>query len=285
MAAISVNGVTLNVEASGHGPALVLLHGFTGSTESWRPHLSSFSSRHSVIGLDALGHGSSDAPADPERYRMHHAARDIVGVLDRLRVARAAVLGYSMGARVALFLATVAPDRVAALVLESGSPGILRDADRLTRRAQDLALAAAIERDGVETFVDRWERLPLFATQQRLPAPVRADLRAQRLRNRAAGLANSLRGMGQGAQPPLVDRLPDLSMPVLVLTGALDAAYTALGRDMAAAMPDGGLVIVPDAGHTVHLEQPGAFQRAVLEFLAHVQDAGPSRNWSTSEVR
>jgi pimeloyl-ACP methyl ester carboxylesterase len=84
----------------------------------------------------------------------------------------------------------------------------------------------------------------------------------------AQGLANSLRGLGQGVQPPLVDRLPSVRMPALLLAGALDAKYAALSREMSRAMPDARRVIVPDAGHAVHLERPQAFQYAVLDFLA-----------------
>ena len=271
MARLAVNGAALNVETSGAGPALVLLHGFTGSAQSWAPHIPALSAGHTTIAVDMLGHGGSDAPADADRYRIEHAASDILVVLDRLGVGRAVVLGYSMGGRVALYLGTVAPDRAAALVVESGSPGIADPAARRARAAQDAALAEVIERDGVAAFVDRWERLPLFATQAGLPHEARTRLRAQRLRHPAHGLANSLRGLGQGSQPSLWERLPRLATPTLVVAGALDTTYAARAREMCRLIPDAQLVVVPDAGHTVHLERPDAFQRGVLEFLARVR--------------
>ncbi len=268
MPRIPVNGVTLNVEVAGDGTPLALLHGFTGRAESWGPHIPAFATRCRTVAIDLLGHGRSDAPADPDRYRIEHAAQDILAVLDALRIARAAILGYSMGGRLGLFLATVAPERITALIVESASAGIRDAALRGERMARDTALADEIERDGVAAFVDRWERLPLFATQRRLPPAARDALRAHRLAHSARGLANSLRGMGQGAQPSLWDRLPSLSVPTLLLVGALDAAYVAHGREMSRLIPAARLVAVPDAGHTVHLEQPEIFKRTVLEFLA-----------------
>ncbi len=268
MPRIPVNGVTINVEVAGNGAPLVLLHGFTGSAESWESLIPAFAARYRTVAIDFLGHGRSDAPADPDRYRVEHAAQDVLAVLEELKIARAGILGYSMGGRLGLFLATVAPEQITALIVESASAGIRDAALRGERMARDTALAGEIERDGVAAFVDRWERLPLFATQSRLPTATRDALRAHRLAHSARGLANSLRGMSQGAQPSLWDRLPSLSVPALLLVGALDAAYCTVGREMSRLIPAARLVIAPDAGHTVHLEQPEIFQRTVLEFLA-----------------
>jgi len=180
------------------------------------------------------------------------------------------VLGYSMGGRVALGTAIVAPERLAALILESASPGLLDHEARRERAAQDAALAAEIERDGIEAFVGRWEQHPLFASQAQLDDDVRAALRARRLRNNPMGLANSLRGLGQGVQPPMHDFLPGIRVPTLILAGRLDPQYCARGREMAARIPGARLEIVPNAGHAVHLEQPQTFRRLILEFLEKV---------------
>ncbi len=119
----------------------------------------------------------------------------------------------------------------------------------------------------MERFVDYWESIPLFATQRRLPSAVRVGQRRQRLRNRAIGLANSLRGMGTGAQESLWDRLDGVTAPTLLMAGALDEKFRAIGRAMVAALPDARLAIVPDAGHAVHLERPAEFDQLVIEFL------------------
>ncbi|MGZ3713863.1 MAG: alpha/beta fold hydrolase, partial [Ktedonobacterales bacterium] len=128
------------------------------------------------------------------------------------------------------------------------------------------ALAANIERDGIAAFVERWESLPLFASQRALAEAIRASLHEQRLHNRPDGLANSLRGVGAGAQPPLYERLSELAIPVLLIAGELDAKYWAIARDMAVSMSHAEVRIVAGAGHTVHLERPDQFDALVLEF-------------------
>ncbi|HEY5640239.1 MAG TPA: 2-succinyl-6-hydroxy-2,4-cyclohexadiene-1-carboxylate synthase [Dehalococcoidia bacterium] len=263
---IAVNGIDLNVAVSGEGPALLLLHGFTGSSATWEPFLTSWRG-FTAIAVDLPGHGASDSPADPARYSMEHCVKDIVALMDRLGVERAAALGYSMGGRVALHLALAAPERLRALVLESASPGIEDPAERAARRESDEALAADIDKDGVEAFVSHWEALSLFASQARLPAALRNDLRRQRLSSNPVGLANSLRGMGAGEQESLWRRLGEISVPALVVAGELDEKYSALTHRMAAAMPDARAEVVAQAGHAIHLEQPNAYATLVRRFL------------------
>lgn len=266
MTRMAVNGVQLNVETQGDGPSLLLLHGFTGSGATWSPHLGAWSDLR-TIAVDLLGHGASDAPAEPERYRMERCVEDLGALLDHLSVERTAVLGYSMGGRIALHLALRAPERLWALVLENASPGIEAASEREERVRADEALAERIEREGLEDFVDYWEAQPLFASQARLPAAVREELRRQRLQNNAIGLANSLRGLGAGRQEPVLGRLAPLRLPVLLVTGALDTSYCDVARRMAAGLPCAQTEIVPEAGHAVHLEQPKAFAAAVRAFL------------------
>ena len=270
MSRIAVNGVHLNVETSGNGPAVLLLHGFTGSASTWTPHLHAWRD-FTTIAVDLLGHGSSDCPADPSRYGLDHAVSDLVRLLDHLGVRHSAVLGYSMGGRtalrLALHLARHSPTQVSALVLESTSPGIEDKKERDARARRDAALAMTIERDGIESFVNRWEALPLFATQEHLPAEVREEVRRQRLANDPRGLANSLRGMGVGVQEPLLARLGTIDTPVLLLAGALDGKYRSLACEMAEKLRHAQVEIIAEAGHAIHLEQPAAFTRTVRDFL------------------
>lgn len=266
-----VNEVNLGVlqygEKSSACATLVLLHGFTGSAMNWRPIIADLaSSGLYIVALDMLGHGQSDAPTDVERYSIEHCQDDILTALQTLGVGRgqAILLGYSMGGRIALYSAFSGYFR--ALILESASPGLATSAEREQRRASDEALAMRIEQDGIEAFVDYWEKIPLFASQQQLAAEQRAALRAQRLNNRACGLANSLRGVGTGAQPELYTRLPTLNLPVLLLAGELDSKFCTIARQMAAQLPQATLRIISGAGHTVHLEQPEAFVAQVHEF-------------------
>ena len=259
-----INDITLNVELSGAGRPLLLLHGFTGSAGTWKPLIDALPPHFRTIAPDVIGHGRSDSPPDAGRYRMECCVADLLAMLDTLQVERAAVLGYSMGGRGALHLAAAAPERVGALVLESSSPGIADPAERQARVAADAALAESIERAGLAAFVERWERLPLFASQSSLPHEARARLRAQRLRNDPRGLANSLRGMGAGSQEPLWEQLPALNIPTLLIAGELDAKYCALAGQMQALLPNARSAIVPGAGHAVHLEQPQLFMGNVL---------------------
>jgi 2-succinyl-6-hydroxy-2,4-cyclohexadiene-1-carboxylate synthase len=265
---VEVGGdMRLHVERSGGGPPLLLLHGFTGSVETWRDLRDAVDGRYTTIALDLPGHGRSDAPADPARYALDALADDLARVLDVLDVAEVAVLGYSMGGRAALQLALRHPRRVCALVLESTSPGILDERERAARVTSDRALAADLEAQGIEAFVDRWERLPLWESQAALSPDARAALRAQRLANRPRGLANSLRGAGAGVTPSVLERLPALDVPTLLITGALDTKFVALTRTMEGALPQARVVVVPDAGHAVHLERPQEFARLVNAFL------------------
>jgi 2-succinyl-6-hydroxy-2,4-cyclohexadiene-1-carboxylate synthase len=265
---LAVRDIELNVEVkgTGTGPGLLLLHGFTGDMSTWQPFLNEWSGFTKIL-VDIIGHGQSEAPPFPERYSMARAAKDLVELLDQLAFDAVAVVGYSMGGRLALHLALEAPERFWALVLESASPGIADAKERYARVESDHALADGIERDGIEAFVDRWQAQPLFASQSRLPADVFERQRQQRLASPPHGLANSLRGMGTGRQEYLLPRLGELMMPVLLLAGALDERYTALAGEMAFSMADATVEIIADAGHAAHLEQPERFSAAVLQFL------------------
>jgi 2-succinyl-6-hydroxy-2,4-cyclohexadiene-1-carboxylate synthase len=263
------DGLRLHVARSGEGmgPPLVLLHGFTGSTDTWDFLREPLGASHDVIAVDLPGHGRSAAPHHMARYGLGRFADDLVRVLDALAVDRVALLGYSMGGRAALRFALRHPDRLTALVLESTSPGIADPAQRDERVASDAALAESIEREGVRAFVERWEQLPMWESQRALPEATRTVLRAQRMANRPHGLANSLRGAGAGVDEPVLDRLGTIVAPALLVVGALDAPYLALGRLMERAINHAQLCVVPGAGHAVHLEQPDAFVRAVATFL------------------
>lgn len=268
---LKIHGVKYNIERAGQGDALILLHGFTGSAETWRAHVSVFEKQFSVVALDFLGHGKSEAPNAPLRYRMEWCVADLREILDELEIATANVLGYSMGGRVALHFANAYPERVTSLILSSASPGIQDSDERQARAARDVELAEKIEREGIEKFVEYWTNLPLFATQTRLSEATRAELKAQRLQNNAFGLANSLRGLSVGVQAPLWNALPALRIPTLLLAGQRDEKFSNIARAMANAMPNAELKVVAEAGHAIHLEQPEIFDAIVLEYLKRLE--------------
>lgn len=263
----TVNGVVYKGLAwrLGERP-LLMLHGFTGSGKNWEPLAQNLSGVY-CIAPDLLGHGRTEAPQDPDRYKMEQAAVDLVDLLDMLGLASVDLLGYSMGGRLALYVALTYPERVRRLILESSSPGLAGEDERIGREQRDNALAERIEREGIPAFVDFWESLGLWESQKQLVPEKRAGLREQRLENRPLGLANSLRGMGTGVQPNLWPRLAELKMSVLLLTGEHDGKFIGIAQEMMAQLPDARHQIVPDAGHTVHFEQSEAWCTAVSDFL------------------
>ena len=281
---LEVNGIRMNaeiLEPRGSQPdqTLVMLHGFTGSASAWDSHLTTFADAGlRVIALDMLGHGFSDAPPSPDRYTIELCSWDIVAALEMLGIAsgEAVLVGYSMGGRIALYTAFSGFFR--GLVLESASPGLATDTERVERRSADEMLARRIESEGIAAFVSYWERLPLFESQRALTPDQQKRLHEQRLQNTPAGLANSLRGVGSGRQPSLHDKLPALRLPVLLIAGALDSKYSALAYDMARRLPEASVHVVVGAGHTIHLERPDEFDRLVLQFLSNVFPGGVRGN-------
>lgn len=263
-------GLRLHAVVSGSGPPLVLLHGFTGSTETWAGLRPVFECANRVVAFDFPGHGRSSAPVNPERYSLGRFAKDLANALDRLALDRVAVLGYSMGGRAALQFAEQYGDRTAALGLVSTSSGIRDDAARRERVASDAALAESIERDGIEAFVDRWEKLPLWASQQVQPAGWQSKLRTQRLNNDPVGLANSLRGAGAGADTGVPVVLRGIVAPSLILAGALDQRYVEHGRSLESELPNSRMEVIEGAGHAIHLEQPESLASATVSFLAGI---------------
>ena len=267
--------VAVTGRPTGARGVVLFLHGFAGSAADWSEAAAAVATQgYAALAADLPGHGRTEIPEDSARFGIEETARDLVLALDALGIPRAHVAGYSMGGRVALYLALETPSRVASLLLESASPGIESAAERAERSAQDASLAAEIESRGVPWFVDYWERHPLFLTQRGLPPSVRGPIRARRLLAEAEGLSGSLRGLGQGTQPWLGGRLGELSCPTLFVTGGLDTKYTSLSERMADSVPDAERHVVPAAGHNVHLEQPRAFERALLDHLHRVEQAG-----------
>lgn len=268
--------LSLYYELHGEGPPLLLLHGFTGGLANWAPVIARLQSGHRLITLDLPGHGRSDAPPDPAAYAMPAVSRHVAALLDHLGYEDVHLLGYSMGGRLALYLALHYPQRWRSLVLESASPGLATAAERHSRIAADNTLADFIEQHGIEAFVDRWEALPLFTSQEKLPDATQEAHRALRLQNSPQGLANSLRGMGAGAQPSLWQRLDELVLPTLLIAGSLDHKFVNIARQMAQHVTHAQLQIVPDAGHTVHLERPALYTQLLLNWLRETGNGSPT---------
>ena len=248
IAVSALEGAELNVEMTGRGPALAALHGFTGSVQTWQSFSEAAGTGLTVVAVDLPGHGASDSPPDFRMYTMERHVQALIEILDRLGLERVAWLGYSLGGRIALSAAVALPERTTALVLESASPGIASEEERQQRIREDETLADWIEDVGVQRFVEYWELLPLWNSQKRLPAALRDRLRSQRLGNNPCGLANSLRGVGTGAQPPLHDRLGEITAPALLVAGEEDEKFSGIAREMHRSIPTSRLETVADGG-------------------------------------
>ncbi|MBL0174913.1 MAG: 2-succinyl-5-enolpyruvyl-6-hydroxy-3-cyclohexene-1-carboxylic-acid synthase [Ignavibacteria bacterium] len=264
--AASAGVLALTTFAGGDASALpaVFLHGFTRSSASWRHVALLRPSTRPLLGIDLMGHGSSPVTDAVSDYTLDASSRLLAEALDRQGIERAHLVGYSMGGRAALHFALAHPARLASLTLVSASPGIEDDALREARRTADAARAADLERDGLEAFIHAWMAQPLFARQDGGDERRRREARRDRLANSARGLANSLRGMGQGSMDSLWDALPDLAMPVLLVAGESDTAYAAIATRMAGGISGAVLRVLPGIGHDVPGETPAEL-RALLD--------------------
>ena len=245
----------LYAESAGEGPTLVLAHGFTQTGRLWGRFGQLVGHGRKVVSVDLPGHGGSgEIEADLVTGGALLAEAGGTEPFD--------LLGYSLGARFALHAALCAPERIARLVLISGTGGIEADDTRAERRRRDEETATHLEAaPDVDAFVASWLAAPMFATLREAGVD-------ERRRNTPAGLASSLRLAGAGTQTPLWDRLSELTMPVLVLAGATDPRYQALGSRLARGGSHGVFALVPGAGHAAHLEQPELSAAIVASWLA-----------------
>lgn len=226
---------------------VVLLHGFGGTRHSWVGVSGLLApERYRPLALDLPGHGEQAGAPRPIAFD-----RCVEHVLARAPQ-RFALCGYSMGGRIALHVALAAPRRVSQLVLVSSSPGIEDDAERAQRRRADERLAASLEGEPYEQFIERWRSQPLFAQE---PPEVAARAREDQRRNRPDALAAALLGIGTGAMEPLWSRLPELTMPVAIVVGERDEKFQALGQRMVRLLAHACLTVMP-GGHGLVLENP-----------------------------
>ncbi len=247
---------SLFVEQSGDQStdSQVLLHGFTQTSRSWDRYIDLLAPEQSIIRVDAPGHANSTS-VSADLPTTAHMIVNQCGFGD--------YIGYSMGSRLALHIALLCPTSIRRLVLVSGSPGLRSPNERVARVQSDEKLAREILRIGVEKFVAKWLSAPMFAGLVSTSAEIQ-----DRLRNTAEGLASSLRTCGTGSQQSLWDRLPELSMPVLLLVGENDHKFRQINSEMENLFTtQTELVIIQNAGHSVHLEQPEQCKSVISTFL------------------
>lgn len=247
-------------------PPIVFLHGFMGSSVDWMEIVEGLSGRFFCVAVDLPGHGRSVRLASDEAYSIAGAAERVERVLDKAGIDRANVVGYSMGGRLALYFAIHFAHRCRNVVLESASPGLTSESDRIARRGVDEARAVRLETQDYGRFLEEWYRQPLFQSLERHEGLLER-LITSRASNSPDELARSLRRMGTGRQPSLWDRLDAATAPVLAVAGALDGKYAEIAERMAVLMPNARAAIIPNAGHDVHAEYPAAYRDLIKNFL------------------
>ena len=257
---INIGEYYYGVTVVGTGKPLVCFHGFSESGSTWD---GIEVNGYRLIRIDSMGHGRSARPTELGPYEIPRMLQDLHTVVYAIAGESYALMGYSMGARLALLYALEYPHEVTHLVLESGSVGIENEEDRQNRYVADQALAERIRAHDITWFSETWAKLEIFRTQQGLPAKVQQQIQRRRLLNSPHALAFTLAGSGQGTMPYVGHRVSELRMPICYISGELDAKYTAIGARYFSDVHR----IVPKVGHNVHVEAPEAYGQIVKQFL------------------
>jgi pimeloyl-ACP methyl ester carboxylesterase len=253
MALLDRDGVKIYYEVYGDGPALLLTHGYSASSHMWAGQREAFGKFFSVITWDMRGHGRSDYPSDPNAYSQVLTIKDMEAILDEVGAKDAIVGGLSLGGYMSLAFRLAHPERVRALLVFDTGPGFKSDEARENWNAYALKSAERFEKEGLNRLGD--------SGVEARTAPHRD----------ASGLAHAARGMLTQKNARVINSLPEINVPTLVLAGADDKPFLAATDYMAAKIPGAKKVLIPNAGHAANIDQPEAFNRAVLEFL---KDAG-----------
>ncbi len=256
-------------------PALLFLHGFLGDRSDFQRAIARLSEQFYCLTVDLPGHGNSrrhdderhhDLPQhDETRYTIPKIAETLAQWVESLPSSQLYLTGYSMGGRLALYLALNYPKRFPKAVIESASPGLRTQIERDHRIHHDEQLAQQIESD-FSKFLREWYAQPLFQSLRQ--DPHFAALVHRRSQQHPGDLARALRGMSTGKQPSLWDALAVHRQPLLLIVGRRDRKFLAINQQMAALCPTAQLVVVPQAGHNVHVENPRAFSDHLGRFFA-----------------
>ncbi|MEG0322357.1 MAG: 2-succinyl-6-hydroxy-2,4-cyclohexadiene-1-carboxylate synthase, partial [Raoultibacter sp.] len=242
-------------------PPVVLLHGFAQSTESWETVAPLLAERRFVVAFDFVGHGRSDKPNDPSVYEMSEVIEALSAFLHDQFTAKVALVGYSMGGRVALSYASLEPSRLSALVAESAGLGPKSGQQHSAMQRRDADLIERLLSSDIESFTSYWESLPLFETQKRLPEELRERVRQGRLANDPRALAYTVRGTGQHSMVDLMEHIKRFPMPILYIAGILDRKYLKIAENLQ--YEKNVTCVLLNTGHNTHLEDPEAFARQV----------------------
>jgi 2-succinyl-6-hydroxy-2,4-cyclohexadiene-1-carboxylate synthase len=250
---------------------ILFLHGFTGKSIDWKDVAELIDERFNKIAIDLAGHGKSSSLADIQYYKIESLIDQIESVLNQLNLKKIILLGYSMGGRVALCFTIEKSEYIKALILESTTAGIKSEKERIERKNSDDELATYLEKNNVETFIDKWLDKEIFGTIRRFSNEKIKIIKQEKMKNTRIGLANSLRGFGTGNMNYLGESLGKLKVPVLLLSGQLDSKFTRLNAGMQKLIATSKHIVVSNAGHNIHLEEQKKFVKAVNKFLKSIE--------------
>jgi len=246
-------------------PPLLMLHGFMGCIADWQKVIAGLIDHFYCIAVDLPGHGKSVGFAPAQKWGMAQTAAAIVQLLKQQKIPRTHLLGYSMGGRLALYLAIPFPQYFEKVLLESASPGLMSNEERQTRLQGDERIARRLESGDFQKFLLEWYEMDFFQTLRNHPDF--SAMFARRRQNDPQALAKSLREMGTGQQPSLWPELPRIKFPPLLVIGEKDAKFRAIAQKMAATNPKICQSIIPGCGHNVHFEAPEIFVGEIIKWL------------------
>lgn len=261
---ISINGYPYQVEIVGAGqPTWLFFHGFLGSGTEF----SAIQTKGTAIYVTLKGFGANALLVTLNDLRVENQITDIKLLLESLEVEQVNLVGYSMGARLALSYALSYPETIDQLILESGTAGLADAAEREARQTKDEGLAQKLITHGIEPFVDMWEALPLFVTQDNVTETEQRKVRTQRLNQRPENMAMSLRAFGTGSMPNYWPVLSALHIPTTIITGERDEKFTNIGKKLHDDIQDSRHIVIPETGHNVHLEAVEMFTKTLNQLV------------------
>jgi pimeloyl-ACP methyl ester carboxylesterase len=269
-----VDGINLYYEETGAGTPLLFVHEFAGETQSWLPQVRFFSRRYRCIAYNARGYPPSDVPEDGDAYSQQRAVDDIKGVLDHLGIKKAHICGLSMGGYATLIFGLVYPERALSLTVAGCGYGSV-STDRAAFHQDVEVVARRFEQEGMAAVAQFYSKGPTRVQFIDKDPKGWQDFHDQFSRGSAKGHALTMRGV-QLSRPSVFELekpMERLEVPTLIMTGDEDEPCLEPALFMKRKIPTSGLVILPKAGHTINLEDPEAFNRALLDFLTAV-DAG-----------
>jgi pimeloyl-ACP methyl ester carboxylesterase len=266
------DGVRLYYEEAGSGLPVVFVHEFAGDLRSYEPQLRYFARRYRCIVYNARGYPPSDVPENFERYSQERARDDIRAVLDALKIEKAHVVGISMGGFAVLHFGFAYPERALSLVVAGCGYGASPD-KRQQFHDETARTAAQIAEKGMAEVAKTYGAGPTRVQYEAKDPRGYAEFMAQLMEHSTLGSANTMRGV-QARRPSLwdlVDQMKKLDVPTLVATGDEDDPCLEPGLLMKRHIRSAALVVLPNTGHALNLEEPDLFNRACDDFFHQVE--------------